>query len=289
METAVFIDTNVLLDFYRYPQGSAALKMLEQIDKNHNKIITGDQVEMEYKKNRQKVILEALKSLQGPAWDNFKLPVVLSEAKPSQVINKCKEDIKKQCKRLQSRCKAFIENPNTNDMVYKTTQDLFRADSDLNLSRNKKVRFTMRHLARKRFILGYPPRKDDDICVGDSINWEWIIHCAKTFDKNIVIVSRDSDYGCRINEQMYLNDWLRQEFKERVSKKRNIILTNKLTFAFKQASIPVNKQEEDDEQALLQAKKVVWRPVINDFDISKLNENELAELNVELLNFLKHK
>ena len=50
MSALVFIDTNILLDFYRYPRGSAILQVLDHIDKNREKIITSTQVEMEYKK-----------------------------------------------------------------------------------------------------------------------------------------------------------------------------------------------------------------------------------------------
>ncbi|MDO8703509.1 MAG: PIN domain-containing protein [Sulfuricaulis sp.] len=68
MDALIFIDTNIFLDFYRYPQGSAVLPILGYIDGNHDKIITGNQIEMEFKKNRQKVILESIGFLKGPAW-----------------------------------------------------------------------------------------------------------------------------------------------------------------------------------------------------------------------------
>ena len=80
MSALLFIDTNILLDFYRYPRGSAILDVLGHIDKNHDKIITSTRVEMEYKKNRQKVIIKSIPDKKGPKWDSYKLPVILSEA-----------------------------------------------------------------------------------------------------------------------------------------------------------------------------------------------------------------
>jgi hypothetical protein len=53
MSSLLFIDTNILLDFYRYPRGSALLSVLGHIDRNHDKIITTTQVDMEYKKNKK--------------------------------------------------------------------------------------------------------------------------------------------------------------------------------------------------------------------------------------------
>src|SRR5437763_1762209 len=82
--------------------------------------------------------------------------------------------------------------------------------------RSNKVRFTIRNLARKRFALGYPPRKQNATSLGDSINWEWIVHCAINSDDyhNVLIVSRDSDYGVNYEGEATLNDWLYREFKE---------------------------------------------------------------------------
>ncbi|MCL9865253.1 PIN domain-containing protein, partial [Ralstonia solanacearum] len=106
-------------------------------------------------------------------------------------------------------------------------------------------------LARKRFVLGYPPRKQSDTSIGDSINWEWIVQCSKKSGKNVVIVTRDTDYGVAYKDNLYLNDWLRQEFSERVSKKRQIILTDKLSVALKTVHKSVTREMEEEENTLL--------------------------------------
>ena len=54
----VFVDTNILLDFYRFRRESG-LVLLQRFDKIHDRLITTYQVEMEFKKNRQRVILDA--------------------------------------------------------------------------------------------------------------------------------------------------------------------------------------------------------------------------------------
>ena len=41
----------------------------------------------------------------------------------------------------------------------------------------------------------------------------------------MLIVSRDGDYGARFEDEIILNDWLRKELKERVSRKSQIELT----------------------------------------------------------------
>lgn len=252
MDALIFIDTNILLDFYRYPQGSAVLPILGHIDANHEKIITGNQVEMEFKKNRQKVILDYIGFLKGPKWETFKVPVILSETQPAEIISKNKDEIAKQSKKLQKRIEAVLRDPAQNDVVYQTVQRLFRNGSPLNLTREDKIRFTIRRFARKRFMLGYPPRKPDDTSLGDPINWEWIIHCAKEMNKNVVIVSRDSDYGYRYEDEPIINDWLLQEFRERVSRKKKVVLTNRLTHAFELTKVAVNPKEVADEGKLIE-------------------------------------
>lgn len=251
MSALIFIDTNILLDFYRYPRGSAILSVLDHINKNHDKIITSTQVEMEYKKNRQKVIVASLSEMKGPKWDSFKLPVILLESQAAQSIENDRKDIDKQSKILKTKIESILKSPSRNDEVFKTLQKLFKSSSDLNLQRPDSRRFTIRNLAKKRFILGYPPRKDSDVTIGDSINWEWIIYCAKEKNQDVVIVSRDTDYGCKHGGNMIINDWLSQEFKQRVNARKKITLTDKLTEGFKLAKINVKKKEIDDEEEML--------------------------------------
>src|SRR5690606_22634600 len=124
------------------------------------------------------------------------------------------------------RIGRVLKEPSKHDPVYKVAQRLFRQKTPLNLSRDAKVRFEIRRLARKRFLLGYPPRKDSDLSIGDAINWEWIVRCAQTSGNDVVIVSRDQDYGVRFADRPIINDWLLQEFKERVSRRRRLVLTD---------------------------------------------------------------
>lgn len=50
MDPLVFIDTNILLDFYRQRRGDISLKYLAEIEKHYESLILTSQVEMEYKK-----------------------------------------------------------------------------------------------------------------------------------------------------------------------------------------------------------------------------------------------
>lgn len=240
----VFIDTNIYLDFYR-ASNEAGLKLLGHLNAIKDRIISTYQVEMEFKKNRQKVILETMNSLLK--LNSVSFPAFLIGTETPRSINKRIDLINKQIANTKKTIQKALSNPTGCDPVYKQCQKIFKSNSEFNLTREKQERFKLRRLARKRFILGYPPRKDRDLSIGDAINWEWIIACSEKSKKDIVIVSRDEDYGETFKEERYINDWLSHEFRDRVSLQRKVILTSKLTVALKHLNVTVSAKERKDE------------------------------------------
>ena len=252
LDALIFIDTNIFLDFYRIRNSDVSMKYLEEIEKHIDLIITSSQVEMEFKKNRQSVILESISEIKKIGNINTSVPAILADAKAVEMIKKSKKDIADKQKQLKEKIEKILKRPNYNDPVFKSLQKLFRHKSANNLNRENKQRFTIRELAQKRFSLGYPPRKKSDNSIGDAVNWEWIINCAEKSGKHIIIVTRDSDFGCSYERDSYLNDWLQQEFKQRINQKRKVILTDKLTTAFKLVQIPVTEEMVEEEENVIQ-------------------------------------
>ena len=185
LDALIFIDTNIFLDFYRIRKSNVSLKYLEEIEKHFDLIITISQVEMEFKKNRQSVILESIGEVKKINNVNISVPAILSDAKAVEMIEKSKKNISKKQKELRERIEKILKNPTYNDPVFKSLQKLFSYKSDINLNRENKVRFTIRNLAKKRFLLGYPPRKKTNNSIGDAVNWEWIIRCAENTGKHM--------------------------------------------------------------------------------------------------------
>lgn len=247
----VFVDTNILLDFYRLP-GESAARQLGLLEKHKRALILTDQLKMEFLKNRQKVIVDSQKQLSKPSRPN--LPAILFDYQPAKMLQKNITSAQKQFDKVHKKIEAILSNPSSVDHVYQLLMRIFDDHpNQLNLRRPSKRRYTIRNLARKRYVLGYPPRKTNDHSLGDAINWEWIIECAKNSDPNVhvLIVSRDGDYGASFGEDAILNDWLRREFKERVSKKRKIELTKKLTVALKRLDEDVKSIDIEEEKKLL--------------------------------------
>lgn len=250
MALLIFVDTNILLDFYRIRTREAGLSILKKLEQHKSSAISTDQVAMEFKKNRQKVLLETQRALRTPDWASLTLPPLLTETKSSRAMEKHKKALTAHSAKLRERLAKVLKEPTVYDPVYQTLQRIAKHASPYFLGRDKKVRFEIRELAEKRFRLGYPPRKDGDTSFGDAINWEWIIRCAKDSGKGVIIVTRDSDYGAAIDGNYALNDWLREEWRERVSKKRKIVLTDRITVGLKELAVPVTRQEDEATQEL---------------------------------------
>lgn len=251
LDTLLFVDTNVLLDFYRIRKTDISTKYLEQLEVCKDRLIIGTQVEMEYKRNRQRVIVESLNNFTSPDWGKLSAPALVTDLQATKMVEKKKKELIAQQNKVNEKIQSILSDPTRHDPVYKTLQRLFKHESPFNLSRNKKERFAIRRLARKRFMLGYPPRKQGDTSIGDAVNWEWIVRCSTDSGRHVVIVTRDTDYGAIHGGKSYLNDWLKQEFAERVSKKRKIILTDKLSAGLKIVHASVTKEMEEEEEKLL--------------------------------------
>lgn len=251
MAWLVFVDTNILLDFYRLSGGSAA-RQLGALERHKNLLITSDQVRMEFLKNRQNVITASLREITKPLRPGR--PSVLAEYEPARMLDKRIGEALTQHEKVKKKIERILRNPSRNDPVYQSLTRIFDHKGPYNLVRPDKTRLRVRRLAQKRFNLGYPPRKDRDTSIGDAINWEWTIECALKSPENhdILIVSRDADYGTTYAKETMLNDWLRREFKERVSRRRKIELTNKLTYALGKLDEDVSSEDESEEKRILE-------------------------------------
>ena len=134
MDALLFIDTNILLDFYRDRKSDVSMKFLEQIEACRDRLILGSQVEMEYKKNRQHVILESLGKFGAPDWGKLSAPALVSETQAAGMIDKHRKELVKQQKILTEKIQAILERPGTQDEVYKVLQRVFKHESPYNLT-----------------------------------------------------------------------------------------------------------------------------------------------------------
>lgn len=250
IQQLLFIDTNIWLDFYR-ARNETGLGLLKHAEAVSDKIIVTFQLESEFKKNRQTAILEGMQELKSPA--HIPRLGIFSDAKASAVLTKSMKEADKRVKSLKQKLTRVLDNPTAHDPVYQACQRIFHKQDALVLTREDKFRHQIRRKAFRRFLHGCPPRKKNDTSIGDAINWEWMIHCANTATAELVIVTRDSDYGVHFENKAYINDHLRQEFSERVSQKRKILLYTRLSDALKHFAVPVTEQEVEAEEEIVES------------------------------------
>jgi predicted nucleic acid-binding protein len=249
----IFIDTNILLDFYR-TNNEANRKLLDRIDPLHDRIITSCQIEMEFKKNRLAVVLDSLANMRPP--QGLKdVPAFLHDVQSVAVVKKLEKEVERRVKELRKRSLDMLSKPTLKDHVYKVVQRLFSdTDTGLNLKPEHEHYKGVLEAARDRYTIGLPPRKSNDTSCGDAVNWEWIVRCAQSTGKDVVLVSRDTDYGGTLDGLSFVNDWLQQEFRTRVSLQRKISLVDKLSTALKEyAKQPVTQEEVAAEEIQITA------------------------------------
>lgn len=246
----LFVDTNIWLDFYR-ARTEAGLALLEHLEKISEKIIVTWQLEMEFKKNRHTAMVEGMQELKpSPA---LARPGLFSDAKEVQAIQSSQKKADARVRKLKARYIKALNSPAENDPVYKVCQRIFHKSDPLTLTRDNPIRRAIRRRALQRFLLGCPPRKRNDTSTGDAFNWEWMIECAISQNAELVIVSRDSDYGIVFENKGYPNDHLQQEFRERVSRKRKLLLYHKVSEALQHFQVTVTEKERQEEDAIVQA------------------------------------
>ncbi|MBB3192639.1 PIN domain-containing protein [Roseateles terrae] len=254
IQKLLFVDTNIWLDFYR-ARNEALIGLLDKVQGIKTKVIVTHQLETEFKKNRQVVILESVNVLKEHIPRSVPSVGVLSQAKQFQLLGNDIKEARKRIARLQDRLIAMLESPSQKDPVYKAAHRIFHRTDDLVLTRDdkdKELRREIRERAERRFMHGCPPRKKNDTSYGDSINWEWMIECAIKNNAELVIVSRDSDYGASYGKKSYINDHLRHEFSNRVSQKRDLLLYTKLSEALKHFKVTVTQAQVNAEAELVE-------------------------------------
>ncbi|MGA8476863.1 MAG: PIN domain-containing protein [Chthoniobacterales bacterium] len=168
-DSLVFIDTNIFLDFYR-ATGSADFKLLNRLKRIQGKIITSHQVEMEFQKSRQTRLSDSFDKLKLKSASLLEIPGLFVGTTKLEELNTSRSQFEKSLNVLRSSSSAAIRNPASDDPVYKAAKDIFSFKSDFNLTRTNPECYRIGRLARRRFLFGYPPRKDRDTSIGDAVN-----------------------------------------------------------------------------------------------------------------------
>ncbi|MGH8066521.1 MAG: PIN domain-containing protein [Candidatus Entotheonellia bacterium] len=154
VEQLFFVDTNIWLDFYR-SRTEAELTLLKHLDAIRDRIIISSQVEMEFMKHRQAVILESIRELKPPS--HISRPGLFSDAKAVRALNKNLKQAEERVKLLKDRLSKVFERPAIYDPVYKVCQRVFHKNDELNLSRSHRLHEGIGKVPFKPDLFGHLP------------------------------------------------------------------------------------------------------------------------------------
>jgi len=204
----LFIDTNVLLNFFHFSKDS-----LEELDKvlvlqNYGKISIWltDQVELEFSKNRETKIADALKKFLDEK-PNSGIPNVARGytecdqfIEAMKQVNSSREQLKEKVRKDISEKSLFAD---------KLVKEIF--------IKSTRIKFTEGQFnsAKRRVDLRSPPEKNNSL--GDAINWEALLEAIPN-NQDIFIVSEDGDYSSPLDAER-LRDFLTEEWLTRKNSK----------------------------------------------------------------------
>lgn len=193
----LFIDTNILLGFYRYSKDDLA-KLGELGDlivktKDVKLIVTSQQVD-EFYRNRDKVIADVVKELNT----TISIPKLFSGHKDYKQIKKQASMIKAEVERVKDETLVAARDGKlkADVIIARLFKDAIKVEADIILK------------AKQRMAVGNPPGKNNSI--GDAINWELLLQAVPA-DEDLHIVSQDGDFSSALDDNK-LNGFLQREW-----------------------------------------------------------------------------
>ena len=201
----VFIDTNVLLDFFRMSSGDLEeLRKLSRLTTNGNvKLHVSDALQDEFSRNRESVIAESLTQFKK---SNFEIhrPNIIRPHAESVELEQLQSKIRDLTKTIVDRVTAeAVAGETTADKV---VQELF-STTDIHVVDPKVI-----ETAIHRTTLRKPPGKKDSC--GDAIHWEWLLSHVPD-NEDLHIISRDGDFESKLSAgalDPYLSaEWMRRK------------------------------------------------------------------------------
>ena len=105
VQKLLFVDTNIWLDFYR-AQNEAYLGLLEKVEGIKSRIIVTHQLEAEFKKNRQQVIVNSIKMLKEYTPKKVSSVGVLAQKQQFKLVGKDVDSASDRIRKLQQQLLA---------------------------------------------------------------------------------------------------------------------------------------------------------------------------------------
>lgn len=272
----IFIDTNIILNFYRINNKDSINAILGAIKKYKKYFISTKQSQDEFLRNRDRTMkdfIEELKKQNYKAHSNSVIATLDTYNEYYDSIIKAN----KSTRNIIDEMTKLIENPEI-DSIYKIYLDLSKIAYDRTNDIIEK--------AKRRKIIGNPPTSRKDTC-GDEIIWETLLEYC---NENLIIISKDSTFNDNYN-------FLKDEFYRIKNKKLKVV--DSITKA-----IELNNENPPKELELIESDLIVesnlqeygqiqddsnWANIIYNALIKLGNEAKLQDIYDEVNKQIKEK
>lgn len=200
----VFIDTNILLDFFHFSKDE--LDALNNVFASHEhgaaKVHLTQQVCDEFRRNRENKIKDALKRFKEVKFA-AQLPSFMKDYEEYVSIRKLSAELQQLTKSIMEKADADITARNL--LADRLIEDIFRRSVIIETTHSVYSDASM------RIAIGNPPGKNGSI--GDAINWTVLLQSVPN-DEDLHVISEDGDYYSCINEDA-VHPFLEEEWKRK--------------------------------------------------------------------------
>lgn len=206
----LFIDTNSYLEIYRNSDDKHIIlnELIKLVNENKIKLYVTKQVIDEFYRNRESVLNISLTNLKNSTI-KINIPTFCLNNRDIKRIMTLREDIQKRITKAYNKLKEDAKNERLDmDLLFKKLikfVDIIDFNDEI-LS-----------LAKKRYELGNPPRKNKENnarnSYGDGINWEILLRDVPSRN-NFFIISNDGDFVSELSEDE-ISNFLKKEWKEK--------------------------------------------------------------------------
>lgn len=186
----LFIDTNVLLDFFRMSSGDLEeIRKVVRLSVNSKiTLLVSDFVMDEFNRNREGVIAQSISQFQKNKLELHR-PNIIRAHPESLQLEQIQKQFQELVKTLSNRAATEAHEKNTKaDLVI---GELFNSSKICNVGSD------IIDKAIRRVTLGSPPGKEGSY--GDAIHWEWLLYHVSNGEE-LHLISRDGDFESAISE-----------------------------------------------------------------------------------------
>lgn len=221
----IFIDANIYLEFFKSSQAELK-KLLPVLESLKDNIYVTQQIADEVSRNKVKVASDNLRNYVN----NYKPPRVRLPEHLEEGDEKLVEDWNKTSSKLTSDYSASEKalSAVTEHLLDKIMKSEDAASISLEKLFDTAIKPTQQNIlnAKYRKELGNPPGKATDP-VGDELSWEQLLETYNG-ESPLWIVSADNDYSSSINKKRFLNAFLFNELKQKISREPVIYIFDSL-------------------------------------------------------------